>query len=777
MKTSDVLLDGFGLDSTGLNPRKTVRAYLKYKWLFIIGILLTVSIAVIYLFYATPQYQVSSKIVIKDREKGVDFSDNPLMKELDSYRSSKIIDNEMEVFKSVQLMEMVLEDLDIMTSIYSKDKFGREIEFYKKNSPIIIDWSDRDWQYELEDDEYKISIINKNSFELAVDGAKKIHRFGEVIPGHFGEFSIELRLNVEIDSLDSKNFSVYFRSAEAMARSYSAGLTVQPTNKQSSVLQISTLDNIPERGVAIIDNLILKYNSQTENEKNQSASTVVTFLSGQLNTLALEIDDIESDIEKLKNQNQISDLGTEARLYLEGSNQNRTQISAYRTQIQVVESIQNLLRSTTAEDSKTIPSSLTLTDAALVNAIESYNELQRERDRLLRDVQPSSTLVLTLNDRIASQRSFIMENLNNLKSSLQIATRNLEANSSRFEGRSSRIPQIERELEEITRLRLNKLEQYQDLNRKNEEAQMSLAATSNSFLRIVDTARASYTPVKPNIILVIAFAIIMGFGIPFLIVFIKNFFNNKIESKSEVQNLTGLSVISEISRDENGENLVFSDNIKSPVAEQFRLLRSSVFSLNKGSGNGVILVTSSVSGEGKTFCSLNLGASLNLIDKKVIVLEFDLRKPSLLKSLKMPKEKEGIIEYLTNKNPDLDSLIKKHPNQENFYYMGAGKLASNPSEIMSLPKLGEMIQELKSRFDYIIIDSSPVGMVPDALAITSYADITLYVVRSNYTTTDHLRILSNYGIKEKLNNPMLVLNGISVVHGYGYGYDYAPALN
>lgn len=777
MKASDVLLDGFGTDENGLNPRKTLRGYLKFKWLFIIGTLTALVLAGIYLFYATPQYQISSKIVIRDREKGVDFSDNPLMQELDSYRSSKIIDNEMEVFKSVQLMESVLEDLDIMTIVYSKDKLGRKKEFYKTNSPLLIDWSDREWRYELEDDEYKVSIINKNSFELGVEGTKKIYRFGEVIAGHFGEFSINLRENMVIDSLDSKNFSVYFRSAEGMAREFSAALNVEPTNKQSSVLQISSLDNIPERGVAIIDNLILKYNSQTENEKNQSASTVVSFLSDQLSTLASEIDKIENDIEQLKNQNQISDLGTEARLYLEGSNQNRNQISQYRTQIQVVESIQNLLRNTTDEYSKTIPSSLTLNDASLVSAIERYNELQRDKERLLRDVQPNSTLVVALNDRITNQKAFIIENLNNLKSSLQITIRNLEANTSRYEGRSSRIPQIERELEEITRLRLNKLAQYQELNRKNEEAQMSLAATSNSFLRIVDSARASYTPVKPNKILVIAFAIIMGFGIPFVIIFIKNFFNNKIESKSEVENLTGLPVVAEISIDEYGENLVFSDNIKSPVAEQFRLLRSNVFSLHKGKGNSVILVTSSVSGEGKTFCSLNLGASLNLVDKKVIVLEFDLRKPSLLKSLKMPKEKEGIIEYLTNKNPDLDSLIKKHSSQENFWYMGAGTLVSNPAEIMSLPKLGDMIKELKSRFDYVIIDSSPVGMVPDALAISNYADITLYVLRSNYTTTDHLSILSNFGIKEKLKNPMLVLNGINVAHSYGYGYDYAPALN
>lgn len=777
MKASNLLLDGFGLEGNKSDPRKTVRAYLKYKWLFILGIIVAILLAIIYLFFAIPQYQISSKVVIKDREKGVDFSDNPLMKELDSYRSSKIIENEIEVFKSVQLMESVLEDLDIMVSVYGKDSFGRKKEYYKTNSPLLIDWSNREWKYELKDDEYKVTIINNNSFELTFGGNSKIYRFGDVISGHFGEFSISLNDKVILEPSESKKFSIYFNSAEGMARNYSQGLKVEPTNKQSSVLQISSLDNIPERGVAVIDNLILKYNSQTEDEKNRSASTVVSFLSEQLNTLASEIDQIENNIEVLKNQNQISDLGTEARIYLEGSNQNRNQISEYRTQIQVVESIQNLLRNNTDEYSKTIPSSLTLTDASLVSAIERYNELQRDKERLLRDVQPNSTLVVALNDRIANQKNFIIENLNNLKSSLQITIRNLEANTSRYEGRSSRIPQIERELEEITRLRLNKLAQYQELNKKNEEAQMSLAATSNSFLRIVDSAKSSYTPVKPNKVLILMFAIVMGFGFPFLAVFIRNFFNNKIENKDDAERITKLAVVAEISKDENEENLVFTNNVKSPVAEQFRLLRANVFSMLKDKSSGVILVTSSVSGEGKTFCSLNLGASLNLLDKKVIVLEFDLRKPSLLRSLKMPKEKEGIIEYLTDKNTDLESLIKKHPNQENFYYMGAGTLVANPAEIMSLPKLEGMIEALKNQFDFVIIDSSPVGMVPDALSLSHYADITLYVIRSNYTTTDNLAILSNFQLKERLKNPMIVLNGIDVVHGYGYGYDYAPALN
>lgn len=413
----------------------------------------------------------------------------------------------------------------------------------------------------------------------------------------------------------------------------------------------------------------------------------------------------------------------------------------------------------------------------MLSAIESYNSLQRDKQRLLRDVVPGNPLIVALNERIERQKSSIIENLNVLQSSIQIAIKNLEDNSRRYEGKSLRIPQIERELQEVSRLRLTKLDQFQYLNKKYEDAQLSLTATSNSFLRIVDSAKASYTPVKPNKIVILLFSLVAGFSIPFMVITAKNHLSNKIESKEEAENIAQLPVIAEISNNEFSENLVFSDNIRSPVAEQFRLLRANIFSLIEGKGRGVILVTSSVAGEGKTFCSLNLGASLNLIGKKVIVLEFDLRKPSLLKSLKVPKENNGIIEFLTGECTDLEKLIKKHPNQENFWFIGAGKLVSNPSEIMSLPRLGEMVEILKNQFDYVILDSSPVGMVPDAFSLAKHADLTLYILKSNYTTIEHLNFLSNFGVKDKLNNPFLVLNGVKMVNGYGYGYDYAPALN
>ena len=769
-------MDGFGLEN-GLNPRKSVREFLKYKWLFVTGVVFALLLAITYLFYATPLYEISSKIVIKDREKGVDFSDNPLMRELDSYGASKIIENEIEVFKSVKLMTSVLEDLDIMTSLYEKDGFGRKKELYRGNSPLLVQWTHRDWVYKPKDDEYKIKPLDNKKFELNFNGKVSTHQFGEEINGHFGQFFVELNDNVVVDSLKSDNFSLYFNSAEGLARKYSEKLKVDPPNKQSSVLQISMLDNVPERGIEIIDNLIEKYNYLTEVEKNQSASTTVEFLSKQLSSLAMEIDSIENNIELLKMQNQVSDIGTEARIYLERSNEIGNQISAYRTQIQVLESIQELLRNSTAEDANTIPSSLTIDDPSLVGAIEEYNNLQREKQRILRDVQPGNPLVISLNDKIARQKNSIIENLNNLKSSLQITVKNLEINSSRYEGMSSKIPQIERELQEITRLRLTKLEQFQYLNKKNEEALMSLTGISNSFLRIIDNAKASYLPVKPNKIIILLFAVIMGFGFPFIFVFVRNLFNNKIEGKAEAESLTGLRVIAEISKNEFDENLVFSENVRSAVAEQFRLLRSNLVSLNGGKEKAVILITSSTAGEGKTFCCSNLGVSLNLIGKKVIVLEFDLRKPALLKALKVPKESLGLVDYLSKEDLKLGDIIKKYPNHENLWYISAGTLVANPAELLSLPKLGLMIEQLKTQFDYVILDSSPVGMVPDAFSLSNHADLTFYILKSNYTSTDQLSFLSNYGVKEKLNNPLMIINGVSVLNGYGYGYDYAPSVN
>lgn len=777
MKMSDILLDGFGLEKNqNYNPRKTLRSFTKFKYLFIISIIISVILAALYLFFAIPQFEINSKIVIKDKEKGVDFSDNPLMKDFDNYRASKIIENEIEVFQSSQLMESVLLDLDIFTSLKSSDEFYRVNEYYKNDRPLKINWEKKEWIFEPDNDDYKISVLNEKQFELKFNDKTKTYNFGEIINGHLGDFSVELMDLKLIEEIKSLKFTLNFYQPLALAAQYSDRLKVEPVNKQSSVLNISILDNIPQRGVDIIDKLIEVYNLQTEQEKNFSAASTVDFLTNQISTLGLEIDSIENNIESLKKQNQISDIATEARLYLENSNDSKNQLSVYKTQIQVVESIQRYLNNSSGEFTA-VPSSLSIDDPILINSINIYNDLQRERERLLRTIQPGSPILAGINEKLTSQKLGILENLKNIKESLTIAANNINENSSRYDYKSQRIPQIERNLQDISRLQMAKMEQFQYLNQKKEEALMSLSATSNSFLRIIDTAKASYGPVKPNKIIILFFALTMGFGIPFLFVFTKNFFNNKIDEKEEAEFITGLPIIAEISKNESKQNLVFTNDLKSPVAEQFRLMRSNIYGLSEGKKGSIILITSSTAGEGKTFCSINLGISFNLVGKKVIILEFDLRKPSLLKNLGLPKQKVGIVDYLIRPELKYTDILNQHPSQPNLWYMGAGKLVANPAEIMSNNKLEVLLNELREEFDYVIMDSSPVGLVPDAFSLAKFSDATLYVLKANFTTREQLGFLNQFGVKDKLNKPVLVLNGVSMVKGYGYGYNYEPVLD
>ncbi|MFD2035774.1 GumC family protein [Belliella marina] len=775
---SDILIDGFGLeDKKKVNPRKFLQNYLRFKYLFAASILIAVALAVLHLFYAEKYYHISSKIVIKDKEKGVNFSDNLISSELDILRTSKILENEMEVFMSLSLMESVLRDLQFETMIYSKDKFLRKKEYYKDASPLLVNWSKKEWLYEPDEYEYNIEIIDGTKFKLDFDGKTSTHRFGEVIKGHYGEFNIALNESIDFQEVKELDFIVYFSDPASMAAGFVNRLEIAQANKQSSVLYVNLVDNIPQRGKEVVDRLIYNYNSLTEIEKNETANTTVNFLSDQLSSLTFEIDSIERKIELLKTQNRVSDVNSEARLYSESSNQIKNEIRNQRTQVQILESIRSYISTSTGEF-RSVPSSLSIDDPSLIASVANYNTLQRDRERLLQTNEPGNPIVQGIDEKLNNQKQDILENIKNIKSSLEISIRNLESNSSQFDYKSSQIPQIERELQDLERLKNNRLEQFNFLNQKNEEALISLTVSSNTFSRVIDKARSSPGPVSPKKPITLAFAVIMGFGIPFTFIFVKNLLNNKIGEKVDAEEQVNLPVIGEISKNDTMQGMVFGNKHKSPVAEQFRLLRSNLINNSTyNSDTETLLITSSTSGEGKTFCATNLGGSFSVLGKKSVVLEFDLRKPALFKSLGLIKPEIGIIDYVLNKKLVLSDILVKDANLDNLYFIGAGNLVSSPSEIICHDRVSQLFQALREQFQYIIIDTSPVGMVPDAFELVHYADKTLYILRSEYTTTDNLDFLNQFGVKEKLKNPSLIFNGVRLVNGYGYGYDYEPVLN
>lgn len=767
------MLDGFQNEkSKPLNLQLLILKYLKYWYLFLAGVVLCVGAAVYMMYYATPQYLISSTLLIKADDKGSDFSQNAVFADLENYQTYSVVENEIEILQSASIMRRVFSELELYNAYFVEEAFSRKREIYGREVPINIVIHQYDSLGYSKDNTIKIHLVDEEGFEIEDVNEKKTYfKYGEKIQNFFGEFSVER--NSPINAEAPHTIFVAFNHLDALAGAYSGAINVEVANKLASVLNVSLLDPVPQKGRDIVNKLIEVYNKEAVFVKNQIAANTIKFIDEQLETITAELFEIEARAENYKQANQITNVSAATNDYLTNTSSYQSQIAANAIKIDVLQSIEQYL--VQQEDNfQMVPSSLTIDDPTFLNLLNKFNELQRERERMLRTTQPSNPLVLNINEQLDNLKRSLLENLRQIKNGLEITNRNLVSSNSDISTRAQRVPEIERQLVELSRQQAIKEEHFLYLTKKREESALSLAATTVSNSRVIDPATSSNGPVKPNKKLIYAFAFMLGLGMPFGFIFLKDMLNTKVMDKSDIEDHTLVPILGEISHHNTDEILAISEKVKTPVAEQFRLLRTNLQFATAHQANKVILVTSSKSGEGKTFFSLNLAVSLSMTDKNVVILEFDLRKPALLKKLKI-KNDIGLSDFLNSDKYTVEDLFRKSAAAPDITLIGCGDIPPNPAELMMSKRMHELFEELKRRFDVVIIDSAPVGQVADAFALAPFIDQTLYVVRYNYTTKDQIDFIDDIGKNKKLSNPMIVMNDAKKVMGYGYGYGYEYA--
>lgn len=741
--------------------------YLKYWYLFVLGSVVSLSLAYTYLQYIIPQYAVSSKLLIRDAKDEPELSGGGGFVNLDLFKSAKNIDNEIELMKSKSLMERVLKELDLNTS-YFVEKTFQEAEVHITNSPvkvIIHELNSRAYSKKL-----YIQIQSNNSFKLqGQDGEEEsVHRFGRQIKKAYGVFTI--LASAENDLFKTGQLiRVKFHDTGRLAKYYSNKLSIVQKKKMASVLTISIIDAVPERGSEIITKLIEVYDKEAVEDKNRMASNTLDFIDERLKYLTTELTDVEKDVESYKRRNSITDVGSQKTLYLQEASQYNKELTDLGVQIDVLEFIENYLAEQ-GNQYQLVPSSLTIQDPTLERLILRFNELQMERERLLRTTQPDNPLVQNLSEQLSNLQLNILENLHNIKSSLAISRKNLEAKSLQFGSRIQEVPAIERELQQIGRQQGLKEALYLYLLQKREESALSLASAMPNT-RIIDPAEAGDFPVNSKGKTTYLLALMMGFGIPFAGIYVAELLNTKVQERKEVEEVNSVPILGEIVHNDLTKSVAISGKAHSPVAETFRFIRANLQFATLGKLNKVILITSSMSGEGKTFISINLAVSLALTGKKVAVLDFDLRKPKLMQSLGLSNP-IGITNFLISDSLAVKDILVPSPAAKGMYLIGAGPIPPNPTELMMSEKVNRLLDELKDFFDYILIDSPPIGLVADAFALGHLVDSSIYVVRYNYTLKAQLDIIEDIYRNQKLNHPMIVLNDAKKKNGYGYGYGY-----
>lgn len=746
----------------------------KWKW-FASGLLIALIAAFLITYFSTPQYEIKATLLLKDKEKGADFNSNAVVNNLTGFSSTTTVENEAEIFKSESLMIKACQELGITNGYFVPNGLFRWKEIYGPEVPVEINIIEKNpFPPKVKDNTVVIKILSEEQFEIQIPNAPKVKAdFGESLTNFFGTFTVEKNPEYFPQFLHHENeIKVGFYDPVGVGKDFAENLKVEIVNKLSSVIELVLYNSHPERGKIVLDKLIEIYNQEADNEKNSTALNTLNFIDEQLIDLTAELADIERKAERFKLNNAITDVSAEAQLFLNSTTANRQQISELSVQIGVLESIEQYIMSSGNEFGM-VPSTLSIQDPTLADLITNFNSIQREKERMLRTTQPNNPIVTNLNEQLIGLRKNILENIRNIKQGLVISRNSLLETSGEFQTRASRVPTIERELLEISRQQEIKQEHYLLLTRKREEAALTLAATSISNSKVIDPPTPTDYPVKPKKVLIFGIWTILGLIFPYGLIFVKDLLSEKIEFKSDIESITSTKILGEISRNNTNEGtLVIGNGKKSLLAEQFRFIRTNMITELQRKTNQVIMVTSGISGEGKTFFSINLAASLGLIGKKVAVLELDLRRPALLSSLGI-QSAIGISEFLENEDHLLEEIIHPLEQMENVSVLGCGAPPNNPAELMISDKLHDMVNDLKKNFDYVIIDTAPVGLVSDAFVLAETADLTIFMVRLNHSTKSQIKTIEDIRSNKKFKKPMIVLNDAVMELTYGYGKKYA----
>lgn len=737
--------------------------YLAYWPLFLLAAVIAVGGAMVYLRYATPVYKIGGTLLVKDESKDLGESGS-IMQEMDLFGSKKNIENEIQILTSRTLAREVIRNLNLFGNVYEEGKI-RNIEAYDY-SPVKLEF--------LEPWKINNPVPDKVPLQLVPVQNKvmlnnKLYALNDTVVTQWGK--MVMRATPEGRN-DVKLYQVRIANEKQMTQELMAKLKVTPISKMATVINLEYTDVVPKRGEDIVNELMKVYTAASIKDKNKLAASTMEFVNKRLDIVAKELSTVEGKVEQFRTREGIVDIGEQSKIFLESVQENDSKISESSMQLSVLDAIERHVSGKTGGES-IVPATLGLSDPVLMELLSKLYQTEMEIEGLRKTTGENSPRLLALNRQVEKLTPSILENIHSLRENFTAGREKLLADNSRYMGILRTVPGKERALVEVSREREIKNSIYTFLLQKREETALAYSAAVSDN-RIVDLAESAPGPFSPRRMMVLMVALAGGIIVVAAYITIKDMLNREITSRSDIEKATGAPIVAEILYDDSNDAVVIADGRRSLVAEQFRTLRTSLSYIGLNGDNKTLLVTSSISGEGKSFISVNLAVSLSLIRKKVVLLEFDLRKPMISKMLNVSRE-PGITNYLVGRN-SISDLLRPMPGNENLYILPAGVIPPNPTELILNGRLEELLRHLKTMFDYVIIDTAPVGPVSDARLLAPFADATLYVMRHQVTPRLYLKKIDEIYKNKELGKLNLVFNGVKLNsvqgHGYGYGYGY-----
>lgn len=759
------------------------RYAIHWPW-FVASILICLIGAKLYLHFVTPVYNVSASIIIKDEKKG--GATGATAAGLENLGlggmmgASQNIDNEIEVLSSKTIIKEVVNSLELYITYTDKDEFPAK-EIYK-TSPVVVNLTPQEAD-ELPGPaiiDMKLSPEGGLTVNMKIDEVeynKHFDKLPAVFPTDVGTLNFSLRdsiRNNEERMDEVQHIEVVINRPLNVAKNYRTALTIEPTSKTTSVAVISLMNSNPKRGQDFINKLLDMYNRNTNNDKNEVAEKTKEFINARIEIIDKELGNTEEKLETFKRNAGLTDISSDAQLAVTGNAEYEKKQVENGTQINLVRDLAKYINDS-SNAYEVLPSNVGLTDANLSTQIDRYNEVIIERKRLLRTSTENNPAIVNLDTSIRAMRTNVQTTINATLQGLLITKTDLDREANRFSRRISNAPGQERQYVSIARQQEIKAGLYLMLLQKREENAITLAATANNA-KIIDDPIADENPVSPKNKMIYLIAIVLGVGLPVGAIYLIGITKFKIEGRADVEKLTSLPIVGDIPLTEdkeshNGSIAVF-ENQNNLMSETFRNIRTNIQFMLQNEKK-VILVTSTVSGEGKSFVSSNLAISLSLLGKKVVIVGLDIRKPGLNKVFNLPRKEKGITQYLANPEVDVMENVQVSSVSKNLYILPGGTVPPNPTELLARDGLDKVIATLKKEFDYVILDTAPVGMVTDTLLIGRVADLTVYVCRADYTHKAEFTLINELAETNKLPNICTIINGLDMKkkkYGYYYGY-------
>lgn len=749
--------------------RGLIALCLNYWYVFALSIIACLVAGFVYIQYSPNQWGIASKVIVEDDHNSPGKSlTNGMNSDLASLFDVKSnADNEVKILKSTSLLNRVVTQLNLNVHVYDNNSL-RGFEMYG-DAPFTATVTFT--KKEIKPIKYKIKILDNNRFTLVggTENADITGEFGK--PVTLKQYTVTLNKTTKFKP--SGDYKLKIQSVKQAQNDLATSLNAGLDDKQATVINLQLSYEDPDQGELILQTLMQMYLQSNLANKIRKADSTMKFIDTRLVVVGAELNRVEKDLEQYKVQNKISDISAQSKALVEGANQYQNKLNDNSVQLAVVNDLYKYVND--ASNPQVVPSSLITKDVAFGSAINSYNEMLLRREQLKLNLTDNSNIIQNLNLQIELARKSLMASIKNYRNSLEVSQSTFAKQNSLIQGKISDAPVKERIYLDYSRQQSLKQDLYLFLLQKREETAISQTATISS-VRILDNAESDEKPFAPKQSLIYLISLAAGIFLPAAGLSIKEMLNIRITSKSDIEKHTSVPLLGEISRNTNRNKLLIYNDFRSIISEEIRAVRTNLKYVTEKGKSNVILFTSSMSGEGKSFISLNLGNSIAMSGKKVVLLELDLRKPRLLKNIGVEND-YGFTNYLiSNEEDSIDNLIKPSTFNENFFFISSGPIPPNPTELLMHDRLRILIEDLRTRFDYVIIDSAPVGLVTDALIIEEFVDITCYVVRQNYTYKSQLGIVNDLHKTKKAKHLYLIVNDIELkknnITGYGHGYGH-----